>query len=609
MALISLNDVSLAFAGPPLLDHVTLQIEPGERVGLLGRNGAGKSTLLRVLEGTLAPDSGEVVRTPGLRAAGLQQDVPAHVHGVVRDWLHEVCGVAAHEKSWTVESAIERAAQDLTIDLDASFETLSAGSKRRVLLAAAFVREPELLLLDEPTNHLDVETIERLEDSLERRRGTLVFVTHDRGFLRRMATRILDLDRGRVRSYKLGYDAYCETREAERLVEADQAAAFDKKLAQEEAWLRQGIKARRTRNEGRVRRLEALRLDRRARRDETGGVKAALLEGEQSGRRVLRTEKASFEYEAGVPIVRELSTTIQRGDRIGILGPNGWGKTTLIKLLLGELAPTSGTVTPGTKLEIAYFRQMHDELDERLTVRDNVSEGREMISLGEGQKHVVGYLQDFLFTGEQIQGPITKLSGGERRRLQLAKMLARPCNVMVLDEPTNDLDLETLELLEDMLAEFAGTLLVVSHDRVFLDNVVTSTLVAEGGGEWREYVGGYYDWLRQRPAPVAAAAPAREAKAARAASAASAAAASSTAAKPRKLSYKDKRDYEELPGRIEALETEKASLYDQMAQPTFYTSRAADVAPTQARLAAIEVELAAAYERWMELEELVAGSE
>ncbi len=597
MALISLAEVSLAFAGPPLLDRASLQIEPGERIGLLGRNGAGKSTLLRVLEGTLAPDSGEVVRQSGVKVAGLRQDVPDDIHGPVRDWLHVVLGVATHDHSWTVERAIERAAEDLQLDLDAAFESLSAGSKRRVLLAAALVHEPDVLLLDEPTNHLDVDTIERLEAALERRRGTLVFVTHDRAFLRRMATRIVELDRGRVRSYASGYDAYVETREAERIVEADQAAAFDKKLAQEEAWLRQGIKARLTRNEGRVRRLEALRVERRARRDETGGVRASLLEGEQSGRRVLRAEGVSFAYPGGAPVVRDLSVTIQRGDRIGLLGPNGSGKTTLIKLLLGELAPTAGAVTPGTKLEIAYFRQMHDELDERLTVRDNVSEGREMIVFGDAQKHVVGYLQDFLFTGEQIQGPISKLSGGERRRLQLAKMLARPCNVLVLDEPTNDLDLETLELLENLLAEFSGTLLVVSHDRAFLDDVVTSTIVAEGGGAWREYVGGWSDWVRMRPAaevatrePKSAARPAKPAPSAPAA---------------RKATFKDKRDYAELPARIEALETEKASLFELLADGTFYTTRAAEVAPTQARLATIEAELAAAYERWLELEELL----
>ncbi|MFN8588388.1 MAG: ATP-binding cassette domain-containing protein [Candidatus Eisenbacteria bacterium] len=598
MALISLSEVSLAFAGPPLLDRASLQIEPGERIGLLGRNGAGKSSLLRVLDGSLAPDSGEVVRQSGVRVAGLQQDVPADVHGPVRDWLHHVLGVAAHDHSWTVERAIERAADDLLLDLDAAFETLSAGSKRRVLLAAALVHEPDVLLLDEPTNHLDVDTIERLEAALERRRGTLVFVTHDRAFLRRMATRIVELDRGRIRSYALGYDAYVETREAERLVEADQAAAFDKKLAQEEAWLRQGIKARRTRNEGRVRRLESLRNERRARREEAGGVRAGLIEGEQSGRRVLRAEGVSFAYGDGAPVVRDLSLTIQRGDRIGLLGPNGSGKTTLIKVLLGELAPTSGAVTPGTKLEIAYFRQMHDELDERLTVRDNVSEGREMIVFGDAQKHVVGYLQDFLFTGEQIQGPITKLSGGEKRRLQLAKLLARPCNVLVLDEPTNDLDLETLELLENLLAEFSGTLLVVSHDRAFLDDVVTSTIVAEGHGAWREYVGGWSDWARQRAATPAAATPPKAPKAAKPAPSAPAA---------RKASFKDKRDYAELPARIEALETEKAQLFELLSSGTFYTGRAAEVAPTQARLAAIETELATAYERWLELEELLGG--
>jgi ATP-binding cassette subfamily F protein uup len=598
MPLLGLNDVSLTFAGPALLDAVNLQIEDGERLCLLGRNGAGKSTLLKVLQGSLLPDSGEVVRQQGLRVASLQQDVPLDLAGPVRDYLHHVCGVTTSDTSWEIETLIDQAAHDLLLDLDANIETLSAGSKRRVLLAAALVRDPDLLVLDEPTNHLDIDAIEHLEETLVRRRGTLVFVTHDRSFLRHLATRILDLDRGQLRSYRIGYDAYLAQREEELRVEAEQAALFDKKLAIEEAWLRRGIKARRTRNEGRVRALEALRDERRDRREDAGRVRAQLQEAERSGRVVLRCEGVGFGYE-GRPIVRDLDAKIMRGDRIGILGPNGCGKTTLIELLLGRLAPQEGTVTAGTKLEIAHFEQLHDVLDERKTVIENLGEGRETVNVGGLERHVVGYLRDFLFSPEQIQGPITRLSGGERRRLQLAKILSRPCNVLVLDEPTNDLDLETLELLEDILIDFQGTLLVVSHDRAFLDNVVTSTLVWEGDGQWREYVGGYEDWLRQKKADEPAPAPkAAKPKAERPAD-----------TKPKKPGFKEKRERTELPARIEALEGEKFTLFELMSGPGFYTTRAADVAPTQKRLGEIEVELEQAYARWVELETLFGDSE
>jgi ATP-binding cassette subfamily F protein uup len=598
MPLISLNDVSIAFAGPPLLDRVGLQIEEGERLGLLGRNGAGKSTLLKLLEGTLAPDSGDVVRSPRLRVAGLQQEVPLDLAGRVRDYLHDVCGASRSDTSWEIETRIDQAAHDLSLELDAGIESLSAGSKRRVLLAAALVRDPDVLLLDEPTNHLDLEAIEHLEDALQRRRGALVFVTHDRAFLRHLATRILDLDRGALRSYTTSYDAYMEQRDEELRVEAEQARAFDKKLAQEEAWLRRGIKARRTRNEGRVRALESLRSERGARREETGRVRAQLQEADRSGRRVLRYENLGFAY-GGAPIVRGLTGTVLRGDRIGVLGPNGCGKTTLLKLLLGELAPQEGTVTAGARLEVAHFEQLHDVLDERKTVRDNIAEGREMITVGGLERHVVGYLQDFLFSAEQIQGPVTRLSGGERKRLQLARILSRPCNVLVLDEPTNDLDLETLELLEDLLLEFEGTLLVVSHDRAFLDNVVTSTLVCEGGGVWREYVGGYEDWLRQRPAAAAGpAAPGRP----------PAPRPERAVAPQRRLGFMEKRELAALPARIEQLEAEKHELFATMSSPTFYARGGGEIAAAQARLAALETELHAAYARWEELEAVEGGA-
>jgi ATP-binding cassette subfamily F protein uup len=596
MALLSLNDVRLTFAAAPLLDSVSLQIDDGERLGLVGRNGAGKSTLLKILEGSLAPDAGNVVRQPGLRVACLRQEVPPDLAGSVRAYLNMASGATASDRSWEIETRIDQAAHDLTLDLDASIESLSAGSKRRVLLAAALVRGPDLLILDEPTNHLDVDAIRHLEDTLQRRRGTLVFVTHDRRFLRTLVTRILDLDRGTLRSYRCSYDAYVEQREEELRVESDQARLFDQKLAKEEAWVRQGIKARRTRNEGRVRALEALRLERGARRDEVARVKAQMVEAERSGRMVLRCQNVTYGY-AEAPIVRDLSTTILRGDRIGIMGPNGCGKTTLIRLILGEIAPRAGTVTAGTKLEVAHFEQLHDVLDDTKSVIENVAGGREMIRVGSGERHVVGYLRDFLFTPEQMQGPVTRLSGGERRRLQLAMVLSRPCNVLVLDEPTNDLDLETLERIEELLLEFQGTLLVVSHDRTFLDNVVTSTIVCEGPGEWNEYVGGYEDWLRQRQPDVEVAPVARPVRPS----------AERTSTRPRRIGFLEKRELGELPGRIEALEAEKQRLYAMMASPTFYTSRGDEVAQAKQQLAGLEAALQTAYARWVELETLATN--
>jgi ABC transport system ATP-binding/permease protein len=596
MALLGLNNVSLTFAGPALLDSVGLQIDDGERLGLLGRNGAGKSTLLKILEGTLAPDSGDVVRKPGLRVASLQQDVPLDLAGTVRAYLHDVCGATTSDAAWEIETRIDQAAHDLLLELDAAIDTLSAGSKRRVLLAAALVRDPELLILDEPTNHLDIDAIRQLEDALQRRRGALIFVTHDRSFLRRLATRILDLDRGGLRSYPTTYDAYLEQREEELRVEVEQAALFDRKLAQEEAWLRRGIKARRTRNEGRVRALESLRLERGARRDEVSRVKARLQEAERSGRVVLKCRDLGYSY-GETPIVRGFNGTILRGDRIGVLGPNGCGKTTLIRLMLGELAPQEGEVTTGTKLEVAHFEQLHEALDVTKSVVENLGEGRETVTVGGVERHVVGYLRDFLFSPEQIQGSVLRLSGGERKRLQLAKILARPCNLLVLDEPTNDLDLETLELFEELLLEYQGTLLLVSHDRTFLDNVVTSTLVFEGDGRWTEYVGGYEDWLRQRPEAEAPESNRRaRVKPAQA------------AVRQRRVSFKEKRELGDLPGRIERLEAEKLQLYDRMASATFYSQGGGEIARTKQELATLEAEIHGAYARWAELEALVGSS-
>jgi ATP-binding cassette subfamily F protein uup len=599
MPLISLNDVHLTFAGPAILDGANLQIDDGERLGLLGRNGAGKTSLLRLLEGTLAPDSGDIVRAPGLRVASLPQDVPLGLTGSVHDFLRDACGVHVTEGAWRVEGRIDQAARDLGLDLAAGLETLSAGARRRVLLAAALAHDANLLLLDEPTNHLDIDAIDFLEETLQRRKGALVFVTHDRDFLRHVATRIVDLDRGAIRSYGAGYDDYLARRDELLRVEAEQAARFDKKLAQEEAWVRRGVKARRTRNEGRVRELEALRNERAARRDEVGRVRATLQEAGRSGQVVLRSKEVTFAH-GGAPIVRGYTGTIARGDRVGILGPNGCGKTTLIKLLLGELTPQAGTVTAGTRLEVAHFEQLHDVLDPAKTVFENVGDGRDTVDVGGVERHVVGYLRDFLFTQEQIQGPITRLSGGERRRLQLAKVLSRPNNLLVLDEPTNDLDLETLELLEDLLLDYQGTLLVVSHDRAFLDNVVSSTLVSEGAGRWGEYTGGYSDWARQAKAAKAAQTTPRAPTSTRARNA-------SPGARPRKFAFKEKRELAEMPARIEQLEADKHALFDAMAAPNFYQTPAEEIARTRERLAALEATIHAAYARWAELESLAAA--
>ena len=598
MPLLSLYDVTLELGGQRLLEGVDLHLEPGERLGLLGRNGAGKSTLLRVLEGVQPPDSGRVQRAVGVRVGSLPQDVPGELAGTAFEWLRQACDAHAHDRAWELETRIERAAARFDVPLGDPVAGFSAGRKRRLLLAAAWAVEPDVLLLDEPTNHLDVETIERLESALREWRGALVFVTHDRGFLRALATSILDLDRGRLRRYESGYDAYLERREHEAEVEAAHAEAFDRRLAQEEAWVRRGIKARRTRNEGRVKALEAMRRERSARREAAGVAQGALVESERSGRVVLRCRGLDFAW-GDRRIVQGFDATVMRGDRIGLLGPNGCGKTTLLRLLLGELEPSAGTVTPGTRLEVARFSQLHETLDPTLSVGENVAQGRETIELDGSQRHVNGYLRDFLFTDEQIRGPLTKLSGGERNRLQLARLLARPCNLLVLDEPTNDLDLETLELLEDLLLEYRGTLLVVSHDRAFLDEVVTSTWAWEGDGVWKEYVGGHADWVRQRPVRETAA-PRRERSAPSARS-------TPVESRPGRLGFKEKHELAGLPARIERLETEKTELYAVLADPATYAERAAEVAALRSQAEQVERDLEAALARWVELEERAGG--
>ncbi|MBX3689420.1 ATP-binding cassette domain-containing protein [Dokdonella sp.] len=635
MALIQLLGVDYGVGGPLLLEQVDLTIEPGERVCIVGRNGAGKSTLLKLIAGELRPDDGEVRVQGGVRIARLGQEVPHEVSGSVFDVVAgalgelgallaqfhhlthhlEVEGAAAQlaavqaridaGNGWNLDQRVTRVLARLELDEEREFAVLSGGMKRRVLLARSLVLEPDLLLLDEPTNHLDIEAIDWLEGFLREFTGSILFVTHDRRFLRALATRIVEIDRGQVTSWPGDYANYLRRREERLHAQAQANALFDKKLAQEEVWIRQGIKARRTRNEGRVRALEAMRRERAQRREVQGRVRLRTSDAGTSGRRVVEAEDVGFAF-AGRPIVKGFSTTIQRGDRIGLIGPNGSGKTTLLKLLLGELRPQSGEITLGTNLQIAVFDQHRASLREDLSALDNVAEGREYIEIDGSRKHALGYLQDFLFRPERARAPITALSGGERNRLLLAKLFAKPSNLLVMDEPTNDLDVETLELLEELLAAYRGTLLLVSHDREFLDNVVTSTLALEGEGGVGEYVGGYSDWLRQRPAARArndAAATGKNAASQEGtpAIALTAAPADATPAR-RKLGFNETRELAQLPQRIEALETRIAELGARMQEPAFYQQDGALILSANTQLSAWQVELDAAYARWQELE-------
>ena len=492
MALISMHEVKWGFGEPYLIDGVSLHIERGERVGLLGRNGVGKSSLLRLLNGEIRPDGGQIVRQQGLRVAALEQEVPAGCDGTV----FEVVARGLNDDDWSRRQRVESVLSRTGLDPAAAFADLSAGMKRRVLFARTLALSPDLLLLDEPTNHLDIDSIVWMEAFLLRHVKTLMFVTHDRLFLEHLATRILELDRGRLTSYACDYQTYLQRRDAELAVEERHQRHFDKKLSQEEAWIRQGIKARRTRNEGRVRALEALREVARRRRARTGLVHLETQEAERSGRLVIEVDGLAYAY-GKTPIVKDFSTTIMRGDKIGIMGPNGAGKTTLIRLLLGEIPPDSGTVRHGVNLQVAYYDQLRTRLDEEKTVAQNIATDNDHIVFNGRKRHVISYLQDFLFSPERCRTPVKVLSGGERNRLMLAALFTQPANVLVLDEPTNDLDAETLELLEEMVASFDGTLLLISHDRSFLNHIVTSTLVFEGNGRVIEYAGGYDDWLLQ----------------------------------------------------------------------------------------------------------------
>lgn len=618
---INLKQVSLNLGNTVLLDAVNLTVERGERLCLVGRNGTGKSTLMKLLTGAQQADGGEIIRPPGLRVAELPQDVPRTLDGSVFDVVARGLGEAGRllaeyhhllyaepqdldrlgrvqsaleaADGWSLDSRVEAILTRLELDGDVDFNGLSGGLKRRALLAQALVAEPDLLLLDEPTNHLDIASIAWLEEFLLSWSGTLLFVTHDRAFLRRLATRIIELDRGRLTSWPGRYDDYLKHKAEALHAEAQANALFDKKLAQEEAWIRKGIEARRTRNEGRVRALYELREADRARRRLPGQAKLVVQDAERSGKLVAEAEQISF-ARGPLRLVRRFSTTVLRGDKIGIIGPNGAGKTTLLNLLLGKLAPDSGSVRIGTKLELAYFDQLRAQLDENRPVFESIGDGREFVEIGDRRVHVMTYLQDFLFTPDRARSPVRALSGGERSRLLLARLFAQPANLLVLDEPTNDLDVETLDLLEERLLEFAGTVLLVSHDREFLDRVVTRVLVFEGDGHIGDYVGGYSDWRRQRPA--AAAAPATVGRQS---------VAPPRAAAPRaSLNYKDQRELDALPQKIERLEVEQRELAARLGDPDIYQRERDAALAAQSRLAALDTELEALYARWEALEAL-----
>ncbi len=630
MALISLQGIRLAFGGPELLDGVTLQIDSGERVCLVGRNGAGKSTLLNVIRGAILPDSGEVVKPKNSKIASLEQEVPPHLPGTVFDVVageltvfsllseyHSLSsrlgnpGDAAsiseleriqHEieikGGWQAEHKVENIISKLQLDPDAPFNSLSGGFKRRVLLARAVVNEPDLLLLDEPTNHLDIESIGWLEEFLMDFGGAILFITHYRRFLQSLATRIIELDRGRITDWPGDYATYLERRSALLEAEGVHNALFAKKLSQEEAWIRQGIKARRTRNEGRVRALKELRRQRLARREQTGSAVMSLNEAERSGKLVLEAKGISHSY-GDRTVIRDFSTVVLRGDKIGIMGLNGSGKTTLLRILLGVIPPLQGVVRMGTRLQIAYFDQHRAQLDDTKSVIENVGDGYENVTVNGRTRHIIGYLEDFLFSPERVRLPVSAISGGERNRALLAKLFTKPSNVLVMDEPTNDLDTDTLELLEEMLIEYEGTVFLVSHDREFLNNVVTSTIAFEGGGTLTEYVGGYDDWLRQR-APVI---PPRtenvkDAKAEKPLP---------KPERPRTLTFNEKKELQELPAKIEALEAERERLFSILADPEFYRRDGSRIPESKSRIQELEKEIDNGYRRWELLESIPKG--
>ncbi len=604
MSLFSLLDVSLSFGGPYILEKANFQVDPGERVCLLGRNGAGKSTLMKIIVGEIKPDSGQVFREPGSVFTRLTQEIPPGVTGDIRTLV--ASGLRPphdHEEEWERDVRVDDLIAKLQLNPDDEFSQLSGGLKRRALLARALAGQPDLLLLDEPTNHLDIDSILWLEEFLLSEKLSLFFVTHDRAFLRRLATRIVDLDRGRLASWACDYDTYLVRKQEVMEAEERQQALFDKKLAQEEVWIRKGVKAQRSRAQGRIHALMKMRAERAARRDRTGNVTLRLAEAERSGVKVVEADRISFAFADGKPLVRDFTTLISRGDKIGLIGPNGAGKTTLIKLLLGELKPTAGEIKHGTRLEVVYFDQFRGQIDDNKTVADNIADGNETVTIDGRTRHVISYLQDFLFAPDRARTPARVLSGGERNRLLLARLFTKPANVLVMDEPTNDLDAETLDLLEDLLVEYQGTLLVVSHDRDFLDNVVTSTMVFEGEGRIGEYVGGYSDWVKEKEKASAAAASAAKAAAVAVTSSPSPPE-RKAGAKPRKLGSKEQRELESLPALIEKIETEQQALTAQLADASFYQQPAAIVAAARAKVFELETAHAMAFARWEELEAL-----
>ncbi|MBD1600358.1 ATP-binding cassette domain-containing protein [Pseudomonas typographi] len=636
MTLLKLSDVSLAYGAMPLLDRVSWQVARGERVCIIGRNGTGKSSMLRLLRGDQKPDEGDIWRAPGLKIGELPQELPRADERTVFDVVAEgLAGVGEllarfHHLSqnivtdadlqalmdvqqdieardgWRLQQLVESTLSRLQLPADKTLAELSGGWRRRVLLAQALVSEPDLLLLDEPTNHLDIGAIAWLEEALNGFGGAVLFITHDRAFLQNLATRILELDRGHLIDWNGDYASFLAHKEAELAAEETANALFDKRLAQEEVWIRQGIKARRTRNEGRVRALKALRAERGERRERQGRANIQLEVADKSGKQVLLLENVSYAHPGGPMLVKDFSMVLQRQDRIGLLGANGTGKTTLLKLMLGDLEPVAGSVKPGTKLEVAYFDQLRLQLDLEKTVVDNLAEGRDFIDIDGQSRHVLSYLGDFLFSPQRARTPVKALSGGERARLLLAKLFSKPANLLVLDEPTNDLDVETLELLEEVLSNFKGTVLMVSHDRAFLDNVVTSTLVFEGDGVVREYVGGYQDWLRQGGSPKLLGVKENKAGKPELASAVVAPTTAAPAVEPgeskKKLSYKLQRELDSLPGQIDALEANIAAVQAEIGQPAFYQRPAADTSAVLARLEQLQRELDALVERWAELD-------
>ncbi len=622
-ALITLRDICISFGDAAILDKANLSVTPGERICLLGRNGAGKSTLMNIMAGRREADSGEVVHAQGLVTGFLGQEVPKDLCGSVTEVIYRSlgdrgCRLADYrrlceqgggdeatagqmatlqqsidaENGWEIEQQVDRVITQMNVEPDREVSEFSAGRKRQVLLAAAVCAQPDVLLLDEPTNHLDMPAIDRLEAFLLKWRGTLILISHDRMLIRRLATRILEIDRGGLFSWDGNYDTFLKQSQARLEAEANQNARFDKKLDAEEKWIRQGIKARRTRNEGRVRALIKLRELRHSRRDRMGRVNMSLEEASRSGKVVIEATGLCFGY-GERQIVKDFSCTVMRGDRVGIIGPNGAGKSTLIRLLLGDLSPQKGRIKQGTNLNVRYFDQLRDQLDETKTVQQNLTDG-DMLDVGGKQRHVIGYLKDFLFSPQRSRTPVWVLSGGEKNRLLLAKLFAKPANVLVLDEPTNDLDMETLELLEELLADFSGTVLIVSHDRAFIDNVVTSTLVFEKDGAIQGYAGGYDDWLKQRPRADETEAPK--------ASPPKPAATKPSPPKSKKLGYMEKRELEALPGRIETLESRQQELFEIMSAPDFFREDSGHIATIKEELTQLEKDLETAYERWEILE-------